>query len=179
MSSTLRTLTLLSTLLLAGCAGLKLEDFTGRSPALALEQYFDGRLRAHGFFQDRFGKVRRQFTVDIEGRREGRTLVLTEDFVYDDGEKERRIWRLEPGAAPGEWQGHAEGVIGIARGRTSGNAFNWQYDFALPVGGRRMNVHFDDWLWLQGDGVLINRATVSKLGVTLGEVTIAFVKPQT
>jgi hypothetical protein len=37
-------------------------------------------------------------------------------------------------------------------------------------------VSFDDWMYLQADGVLLNRAKMSKFGFTLGEVTIAFQK---
>ena len=37
-------------------------------------------------------------------------------------------------------------------------------------------VEFDDWMFLQADGVMINRAVISKFGIDLGEVTIAFSK---
>ena len=46
----------------------------------------------------------------------------------------------------------------------------------LKVGGSRVKVHFDDWMFLQPNGVLINKATVSKLGLDIGRVTIAFTK---
>ena len=35
---------------------------------------------------------------------------------------------------------------------------------------------FDDWLFLQADGVLLNRANMSKFGLALGEVFISFKK---
>ncbi len=35
---------------------------------------------------------------------------------------------------------------------------------------------FNDWMFLQEDGVVINRARVSKLGFTIGEVTLFFRK---
>jgi hypothetical protein len=37
-------------------------------------------------------------------------------------------------------------------------------------------VHFNDWMFLQPSGVLLNRARVSKFGITIGEVTLAFMK---
>jgi len=37
-------------------------------------------------------------------------------------------------------------------------------------------VRFDDWMYLQSDGVLLNRAKVTKFGVELGTVTLAFSK---
>ncbi|MDH3909864.1 MAG: DUF3833 domain-containing protein, partial [Rhodospirillales bacterium] len=52
----------------------------------------------------------------------------------------------------------------------------WRYRFALKVGDDTWNVTFDDWLFLQSDGVLINRAEVTKFGIKLGEVTLVFRK---
>ena len=154
---------------------MKPEDFAGREPSLLIEDYFAGRTKAWGIFQDRFGRLRRQFEVDIEGTWDGETLTLVEDFLYDDGESERRVWSIiKP--APHTYQGRADGVIGVAEGRGYGNALNWTYRFALKVGDDTWNVTFDDWLFLQSDGVLINRAEVTKFGFKLGTVTLAFRK---
>ena len=65
--------------------------------------------------QDRFGTVRRQFKVTIEGRREGPELLLAEDFVFDDGETEARLWRIRR-TADGRYEGTAGDVVGIAPG---------------------------------------------------------------
>jgi len=154
---------------------MKPEDFAGREPEFLIEEYFAGQTKAWGIFQDRFGTLRRQFEVDIEGTWDGNTLTLVEDFLYDDGETEQRIWRIKK-LADHLYEGEADGVIGTAKGRAYGNALNWTYGFALVVGERAWNVTFDDWMFLQSDGVLINRAEVSKFGIKLGEVTIAFRK---
>jgi hypothetical protein len=37
-------------------------------------------------------------------------------------------------------------------------------------------MHFDDWMFRQSEDVVLNRATVSKFGITVGSVTLAFVK---
>ncbi len=154
---------------------MRVEDFEGRKPKLVLEEYFLGTSKAWGIFQDRFGNLRRQFVVDIDGTWDGETLTLVEDFRYDDGETEQRVWRIRKAGEHG-YQGAADGVIGEAVGRAYGNALHWRYDFALKVGDGTWNVSFDDWLFLQPDGVLINRAEVSKFGFTIGEVTLAFRK---
>ncbi len=155
---------------------MRIEDFADRKPPLDLFAYFDGRSRAWGIFEDRFGNLRREFTVEIAGRREGAdTLILEEDFVYSDGETERRIWRIAR-KAPGVYEGNADGVIGVAEGRSAGNAFRFRYAFALKVGESRWNVDFDDWMFLQPGGVILNRARVSKWGFTLGEATISFMR---
>ena len=66
-----------------------------------------------GQFQDIFGQVRRQFTVKIKGDWNGTTLKLVEDFVYEDGSTEQRVWTLHKTGAT-TWEGTAPGVIGVA-----------------------------------------------------------------
>lgn len=154
---------------------MKPEDYAGREPRLLPERYFAGKTKAWGLFQDRFGKVRRQFAVDIEGTWDGSRLTLVEDFIYDDGETERRTWRIDK-TGEHDYRGQADDVIGTASGRAFGNALNWRYKLALKVGGDRWTVHFDDWLFLQEDGVIINRAEVSKFGIEVGQITLVFRK---
>ena len=148
---------------------------TGRAPDFRVEEYFAGRTQAWGIFQDRFGKLRRQFVVDIEGEWDGESLTLVENFIYDDGKTERRTWTIRK-TGEHSYEGIADGVIGVAEGKCHGNALNWHYRFALQVGGSTWNVTFNDWMFLQTDGVMINRAAVSKFGIELGELTIAFRK---
>lgn len=161
-------------LTLTGC-GMKPEDYANTTPALDLEAYFTGDVRAWGLFQDRFGKVRRQFTVDIRGYVEDDELVLEEDFVYLDGEKDRRVWRLRR-LDEHTYEGRAADVDGVAVGKLYGQAFNFRYVLNLPIGTRVVKVNFDDWMFMHEDGVLVNRAVMSKFGIRLGEVTLFFQK---
>ena len=174
MKSLLFPIVLFSTLL-TGCSNMKPEDFAEREPRLKIEEYFAGKTKAWGIFEDRFGTLRRQFVVDIDGSWDGDSLTLVEDFVYDNDDTERRIWQIEK-TGEHTYAGTADGVIGTARGESYGNALHWRYTFALKIGDGTWNVDFDDWMFLQGDGILINRARVSKFGIELGQVTIAFSK---
>jgi hypothetical protein len=70
---------------------MKLEDFQKSKPRFDLFEYFEGTTKAYGLFEDRFGKIKRQFTVTIEGTVSGDTLTLDEDFVYDEGELQNRV----------------------------------------------------------------------------------------
>jgi hypothetical protein len=165
-------------LLSSGCAGMNAEDYEGTEPRLVLEEYFLGHVKAWGIFQDRKGEVRRQFVVDIEGVMEGDELVLTEDFAYRDGERSQRIWRIRR-LDEHRYEGHAEDVDGVATGLAYGKALNWRYDLLLEVDGKTYKVHFNDWMFMHEDGVLINRATMSKFGFKLGEVTLFFRRQET
>ena len=88
---------------------------------------------------------------------------------------QRRIWRLTR-HANGRYTGQADDVVGTAEGQQSGNAFNWAYTLALPVNGKVIEVQFDDWMYLVGDKVMLNKASMSKFGFRLGEVTLSFFK---
>lgn len=160
-------------LLLSSCAGVTPADYAKATPKLVLEEYFDGEVQAWGMFQDRGGKVVRRFTVSIIGTWENNKGKLVEDFVYDDGEKDRRIWNITRNA-DGSYTGSADDVIGTAAGTSAGNALNWKYTLALPVDGTVYHVQLNDWMYLVNDDVLINRAVMSKFGFRVGEVLITF-----
>ena len=163
-------------LVLSGCNSMKPENFQANIPVLDLFSYFDGKTMAWGIFEDRFGNIRRQFEVDIDGKIEDGNLTLDEKFTYMDGETDQRIWRIRQ-INKNQYEGLADDVVGVARGVVSGNALNWKYDLNLKVGGSTCVVHFDDWMFLQTGGVMINRAKVSKWGLEIGQVTLFFTKP--
>lgn len=152
------------------------QNFADRSPRLDLLDYFGGQTRAWGIFEDRFGNLRREFTVEINGFVEGDSLLLDERFQYSDGETDRRVWQIRRKGMH-DYSGTAADVIGEAVGKAYGNALNWRYDMNLKVGNSTWKVHFDDWMFLQRGGVLINRATVTRFGIEIGSVSIFFQKP--
>ena len=152
-------------LFLSACgANMNVQEFRTGQPTLVLEEYFIGNTKAVGLFEDRFGKVRNQFTVDIDGSWDGTTLTLKEDFLYSDGTTEFRQWDIKK-TNTYTYTGTTEQIIGTATGVVSGNAFNWKYKFKLKVGDDVWNVKFDDWMFLQPDGTLLNKATVYRWGL--------------
>ena len=65
-------------------------------------------------------------------------------------------------------------MVGTARGRIAGNAMYWAYDLDLPINGSTWRVRFDDWMLLQDEDVMLNKSTITKFGIELGEVFIFF-----
>jgi hypothetical protein len=159
----------------SGCAGPSVNDYASEKPVLDLRQYFNGVVDAWGIFTDRSGKVVKRFTVVMHCKWDGDQGVLDEDFVYSDGTKQKRIWKLQH-LGNGRYSGQADDVIGMADGQTRGNAFNWRYTLALPVDGQVWHVQFDDWMYLLDDKVMLNKAAMSKFGIFLGEVTLSFTR---
>lgn len=163
-------------LTLSACGSApQVSHYSAEKPALDLRRYFNGKLKAHGMFSDRSGKVLRRFVVDMDCRWDGEQGVLDEQFAYADGTRERRVWRLTH-LGDGRYVGRADDVVGEARGAVAGNAFQWTYTLKLPVDGRVWEVDFDDWMFLIDDRVMLNRAVMSKFGIRLGEVQLVFTR---
>ena len=166
--------------LLSACSQRGVAALKDRTPPLNLEDFFRGETIAYGIFEDRFGNLRRQFRVNITGTVEGNTLTLDEDFLYDDGEKDNRVWTItnlgigDDGLV--RYEGSAADIAGSATGSVAGNTLNWKYDIDLKMGSRYLRVHFNDWIYQQDERVAINRAYVSKFGINIGSVTLVFLR---
>jgi len=176
----------------AACAAPDVASYKAQTPTLDLRTFFNGPLTAHGVFTDRSGAVVRRFVVKMNGTWNGNEGVLDEHFdhlqsstamskdaIGNMGTKERRVWKLkylEDKNGVTHYSGTADDVIGVAVGLASGNALKWQYTLRLLVDGKTWDVQFDDWMYLVDDRVMINKAVMTKFGVTLGEVTLSIVK---
>lgn len=137
--------------------------------------FFAGRTKAWGVFEDRFGRLRRRFVVSINGYWQDDAFILDEDFSYDDGTRERRTWRLKPDG-DGGFRAHTEDCIGDAHGSISGPAAALRYVIRLRVGARHLKVRFDDRMYRVDRDVVVNRAVVSKWGLRLGDISLFFVR---
>ncbi|MCW5668980.1 MAG: DUF3833 domain-containing protein [Hydrogenophaga sp.] len=160
---------------LSGCAGPQIAQYTGEKPVLDLRTYFNGTLDAYGVFTDRSGKVVKRFVVVMRCQWNGDDGVLDEAFTYSDGTTQKRVWRMKH-LGNGRFSGTADDVVGTAIGEQQGNAFRWGYTLLQPVDGKTYEVQFDDWMYLMDERVMLNKATMSKFGIRLGEVTLSFVK---
>ena len=168
---------------LTGCFQTDMKQFENNKPKLDLFSFFEGETIAYGIFEDRFGNLKRQFRVNIKGKIDNKTLTLDEDFLYDDGEKAKRIWTIKKQIDSNDnkvsYVGNADDVEGKAFGSISGNTLNWTYDIYLNIKGSNIKVHFNDWIYQQSEDLAINRAYVSKFGINIGSVTLVFLRGKT
>ena len=111
----------------------------------------------------------------LEGEWDGKTLTLEELFTYDDGARDTRTWRITK-LGEHDYEGRADDVVGVAKGRAFGRALNWRYDLRLPIGGRGWIIKFDDLMLLQDESRLLNVAEMSKFGLLIGRLTLTFKK---
>jgi len=172
----MKKLSLILTLLtgLLGCSAT-LKDYQNQNPKLDFENFFNGKLLAHGFFKDRFGKVKKTFTVDMETKWNNGIGILKEDFVYNDGTKSQRIWTLKK-ISNNKFSGTASDVEGEAIGEVVGNTLRWNYHLNLAVDDKTYRVYFDDWMYLIDESTMINQSYMSKFNIDLGEVVLSIRK---
>ena len=154
---------------------MKPEDFKNKEPRLIIEEYLSGNVKAWGVLQNRSGKVTRQFSADLDGTWDGKQLILKEKFNWDDGEVQDREWTITK-IDEHNYEGTAGDVAGKAKGYSYGPAFKFEYVLLVPVKGRELKITFDDWIFKQDDRVAINRATMTKFGFKVAELTVVFVK---
>ena len=67
-------------------------------------------------------------------------------------------------------------MVGLAKGFSYGPAFKFEYVLLVPIKGKEIKITFDDWIFKQDDKVAINRATMTKFGIKVAELTVLFVK---
>lgn len=162
-------------IILTSCTSVKITEYQAETPQLTLEDYLNGTIDAYGIFQDRSGKVIKRFECVITATWNNNIGTLDEKFKYSDGTTSQRIWTITKISA-NNYTGTATDVEGTAKGTSSGNAFQWQYDLKLNVDGTDYIVSFDDWMFLMNNKIMINQSKMSKWGFYLGTVSLTFIK---
>ena len=171
-------LLIISLFLITNCSNnsaMKPEDFKNKEPRLIIENYLSGNVKAWGVLQNRSGKVIRQFSADLNGKWDGKQLILDEKFNWDDGEIQTRQWQITK-IDSNNYEGTAGDVVGKAKGYSYGPAFKFEYVLLVPVKSKKIKIKFDDWIFKQDDKIAINRAKMTKFGFTVGELTVMFSK---
>jgi len=161
---------------LAACAGPQPGEHATAQAGFDFRQYFDGTVLGHGLVSDRGGKPLRRFVVTMQCQWSGDTGTLNEAFVYDDGERQQRVWQVRR-QPDGRYTARAADVVGEARGGPDGAAFNWRYTLKLPVRGSVYEVQFDDWMYPIDERIVINKVVMTKFGIRVGELTLSFNRP--
>lgn len=168
-----RTLLLgLAALPLAACATTPAAPPTA-GPPITLVSAFTGRTTGRGHFRVWLTGDERRFTARLNGTVKGaegaRTLTVVEDFLYDDGQKDRLTWVFRE-TGPGRWTGKREDTVGEARVIEENGVIRLSYtaDFRSPSGVNRLG--FQDILYGLPDGSIVNDAVVTRAGIAVASV---------
>jgi hypothetical protein len=165
---------LLLCVLLAGCTSLRPQDFAAAVPRFEPDKFFEGSVHSWGVIETRSGSPKSRVRADLTGRREGSDVVVTQNFTFEDGHTQQRIWRIRR-IDEHRYEASANDVIGPAVGYAFGNAFHWEYTLQLRPGNFFTRVRMEHWMYLLGDGeTMLNRVVIRKFGVILAQTTEYF-----
>lgn len=156
---------------LAGCSSTSIDTYANNEPKFDVQEFFEGDLVAHGVLKDRSGEVTRYFSADLKGSWDDGVGTLEEWFVFDDGERQERVWTLTPNE-DGSYTANAGDVVGPGTLKTSGNALFMKYVLRVPYDGDTIDVNVDDRMYLVTPDVLINESTLTKFGFEVGHLTL-------
>ena len=157
--------------LLASCS-VSVSEYTNNKPEFTLENFFQGRLTAHGIVKNRSGKVIRYFNATIDASWDEQGVgTLDEHFLFDDGEKQQRVWTLKPGDAR-QHTGTAGDVIGAANINAAGNAVFLTYVLRIPYNDDTLDITVDDRMYRVSDNIVLNESKLLKLGVEVGSIVL-------
>jgi Protein of unknown function (DUF3833) len=140
-----------------------------------LEEVLPPITRATGSFSAING-VKRSFVVYLKTTWNGKVLTLREDFVYNDGEKDRKTWRFTK-TGKNTYQGTREDVVGETTLTVNGKKATFTYLVNLDSKNQANRVRFRDTMILQDDGSILNTANVYKFGFPVAKVKVNFEKP--
>lgn len=138
------------------------------------EQYFEGHVKASGWFTDRFGNMKRHFCGDFFGYKEDDVFVLDEVLFYANGSSEQRQWRVQI-TEGGVFTGESPALIDGVTGQIIGNTLKMDYTMKVDIDeGKQWVLDMEDWMIYQPDGSLHNQTYVSKWGFNLGRVSTQY-----
>lgn len=162
-------------LCLPACSTVTVTDHTDFTPTLVPEHFFDGQLTAHGVVKRRSGEISRTFDAAIAACWKQGTGYLVEDFIFDDGEEQRRIWALAPNGN-GSFTATAGDVVGPGTLTVAGNSLFLDYVLRVPLGESDIDVSVDDRMYLVTPSVLFNESVLTKFGVKVGSIGLVILR---
>lgn len=160
---------------LPACSSVPVSEYSDNTPVMAVEEFFDGSLSAHGIVKNRSGKVTRYFKASINAYWEDGVGTLDEVFIFDDGEEQRRIWTLVKDEA-GNYMGSANDVVGTSTLKVAGNSLFLDYVLRIPYDDGTLDLNIDDRMYLVSDRILINESVMTKWGFEVGQITLVIEK---
>ena len=161
--------------LITSCSSVSIDEYADNHPRLIAEEFFNGKLYAHGIVKNRAGQVIRYFSATIDAYWVDGIGTLDERFTFDDGEQQERVWKLKP-LGDGSYSATAGDVVGEAALQVAGNSLFLDYVLRVPYGGDTIDVRIDDRMYLVSERVLLNESIMTKWGFEVGQITLVIEK---
>jgi hypothetical protein len=155
---------------------LPIETFDDGSPRFDLIAFFMGHTGSWGVIENRSGAPTGRVITDCLGEAEGPDgLHLVQRLTFEDGSIVHRDWHMRR-TGPRHYEATANDMVGTAIGEVSGRVFHWRWVLASDSGSRLAEVTLEQWMYLMDSGSMVNRTTVTKLGIVVASVTENFAR---
>jgi hypothetical protein len=168
-------LAVLTALALSACdKPLPVDHFAGTTPAFDAVAFWTGHHRSWGVLENRGGQPTDTVVTDCLGTiQPDGSLHMVQSLTLGDGTMQHRDWHLWR-TGPGAFSATSNDMVGEAHGTASGRVFHWTWVLALSPGNPLTNVTFEQWMYLEEGGAMLNHTTIRKLGVTVAQVSEEF-----
>jgi hypothetical protein len=139
-------------------------------------RFFTGHVTSWGVLENRGGQPVGIITTDCEGVADGAGRLRMVQVLHREGAPaSTRVWQMaQTGAA--SFTATANDMAGSAGGLAAGRAFHWRWVLENSPGNPLENVTMEQWMYQMDDGAVMIRTVVSKLGVTVLQVSEVFRK---
>jgi len=97
---------------------------------------------------------------------------MVQRLTMEDGTRQQRDWHMRRVGAH-RYEATANDMAETAAGEARGRVFHWRWTL-VEAGNPLLDVTMEQWMYLMANGAMLNRTIVSKLGITLAEVTEQF-----
>ncbi len=160
---------------LAGCAKpMPVAGFAATRPSFDPLAYWTGHTHSWGVIETPSGAPSEIVQTDCLGEPEGPDgLHMRQTLTEGDGTVTHRDWHLRR-LGGGRFTATANDMVGTAEGTAVGRVFHWRWVWATHPGNPLLNVTMSQWMYGMPDGTMMNRTVISKLGVTVAEVSEQF-----
>ena len=158
--------------LLPGCSSLNLEHHKDKVPTMDMQTFFQGTVKGEGSFFNWRGQQTKSFTIVMEGNfKKNNSGPLTEHFVFSDRSTLDRKWEVSF-KDDNTYTATAPDIIGEGTGSQFGNAANTKYKIVIPYDNSTVTLSMDDWCYQIDKKTVLNRATMKKFGIPVGEMVV-------
>jgi hypothetical protein len=160
---------------MTACNSTDINRYSGETPELKPEQFFTGFITAHGVIKNFSGDVIRRFNADIDACWKDGVGTLDERFIFDDGERQTRLWTLTPNP-DGSYAATAGDVIGTGTARWSGHALFLDYVLSVALDDSSIDLRIDDRMYRVDDNIVINESRMTKFGIGVGSILLTLIR---
>ena len=147
----------------------KPKKYASLGPKFEIKKHLGGKLLSEGVLFGPNGSIAERFVATMEGKWDGSSGVLSENFTYSSGTKQAREWQLTL-LEDGKFTATAADVIGVATGEVSGATLRLKYKIQLTEAAGGYVLDVVDWIYLTENGVMINKSEMRKFGVKVAEL---------